>query len=393
MKRIVLVIVLLLIIAIPFKANAVTKDSIFKYLDSQEVCDKESKQLLNQYKLQFSRMIKESDLSDIELELVFNNIKSSVEELKKQGVCKKEDFKDIPSATLDKVEDKLIDAITTVIEAPSIYGEDVPKSINGVVIDRNTMTIQIISNNALADKFELNAKKFNYVGSSKVAVNTSYILIGLFIIISIVIIILKKKNKLTSMMIPLLAIDIVAFIIGISFIVFSKPINIGLGYLNMMRRPDSLVSKKIVVNENHEIMQYPNYYDEYAVLKIDSVNIEEKVAFGDGTDVLAADIGHATTSYMPGEGNTIIYSGHNYKLDNLENIKKNDEIVIETSYGVFTYKVTDTKIMKDNEYGKIEYDTGKEVLVLYTCYPFSKLVYGDKRFVVYAELTKESWAS
>ena len=391
MKKILLIIILSIVL-IPCSIKATTKEDIINYIDSQKVCDKETKQLLNQYKLQFSRMLKEREMSEPELDAVFNNIKSSVEELKKNDVCKIDDFKEVPEKVINKIENQMIDALTTVIEAPSIYGDDDPNAISGIIIDRENRTIHIISNNSLADKIEVTTKNFNYVGTNKIVATTSYIAIGVFVIATIAIIVLKKLNKLNSLIVPLISIDIVAFIIGIIFIILAKPINVGIGYLNMMRRPDSLVNKKIVINENHEIMQYPNYYDEYAVLKIKSANIEEKVAFGDGSDVLAGDIGHATTSYMPGEGNTIVYSGHNYKLENLNKVKKNDEIEIETSYGVFTYKVTDTKVMKDNQYGDIEFDTGKEILVIYTCYPFSSLVYGDKRFVVFAELTKESWA-
>ena len=390
MKKIILSLIICIVL-IPCSIHATTKEDIFNYIDSQKVCDNESKKLLNQYKLQFSRMVKERDLSEQELDVVFYNIKDSVEDLKSHGVCKIDDFKNVPDKVIDKVENKIIDAVTTVIEAPSIYGDNDSNSISGIIIDRKNKTIEVISNNSLADKFEINAKKFNYVGPNKAVVITTYIAIGVFVLSTILIIILKKINKLNAIIVPLLSIDIVSFIIGLVFIVLAKPINIGLGYVSMMQRPSSLVNKKIIVNENHEILQYPNYYDEYAELIISSINLDEKVAFGDGSDVLAGDIAHATTSYMPGEGNTIVYSGHNYKLEKLDKLKKNDEIVIKTSYGEFIYKVTNTKIMKDNEYDNIEYDTGKETLVIYTCYPLSSLVYGNKRLVVFAELAKESW--
>ena len=276
-------------------------------------------------------------------------------------------------------------AITTVVEAPTIYGEE--STIRGVIIDRENMTVHIISNDSLADKFEINSKSFNYVGPNKVVLITTYTCIGLFVGGVLLTIKLKKHKEL---IIPLLAFNIVVFLLSIGLICFSKQINTGIGYIKMMQMPKSLVSKKLIV-EDKEIKQYPNYYDEYAILKIKSINLEEKVAFGDSSDILMGSIGHSTTSYLPGEGHTIVYSGHNYKLSNLGKVRINDEITIETSYGVFTYRVTNTKIMNSSNYDSIDINTNKERLVLYTCYPFSSLVYGNKRYVVFAELVKESW--
>jgi sortase A len=349
------------------------------------VCDTESKNLVNQYKLQFSRIVKERDLSEKELEFIYNNIKDSCEELKSRGVCKKSDLKNISESVITKVEDHLIDAITTVVEAPTIYGEE--STIRGIIIDRENKTVHIISDNSIADKFEINSKTFNYVGPNKVVLITTYSFIGIFIV-GLVLLIVLRKNKLFN--IPLIAIEIVSLLFTIILIVNSKPINNVIGYIKMMQRPKDLVSKKIVV-QDRAIKQYPSYYDEYAILKIKSIGLEEKVAFGDSPDILAGNIGHTTTSYLPGEGKTIIYSGHNYKLNNLDRLNQNDEILITTSYGEFTYKVVDTRIMNVFDYNDIKVDTDNERLILYTCYPFSNLVYGNKRYVVFAELTKESW--
>ena len=384
MKRGYIIIILVLVL-IPINTKAITKNDIFDYLDSINVCDTESKNLVNQYKLQFSRIVKERDLTEKELDFIYKNIKDSCETLKSQGVCKKSDLKKVEAPIINQVEDNLIDAITTVVEAPTIYGEE--NTIKGIIIDRENMTVHIISNGSMADKFEIKSKSFNYVGPNKIVVFTTYISVCLFII-SLVLLI--KFRKINNIVLPLISFNIVVLIFSIGLICFSKQINNGINYIKLMQRPTILASKKVIV-ENKEIKQYPNYYDKYAILTINSISLEEDVVFGDSSDILATNIGHSTTSYLPGEGKTIVYSGHNYKLSNLGKIHNDDEIKIETSYGVFTYKVTGSRIMNVNEYDDIGLDTGKEMLVIYTCYPFSNLVYSNNRYVLFAELVKESW--
>ena len=107
MKKLFRLIILALIL-IPISTKAITKGDIFLYLDSIEVCDNESKNLINQYKLQFSRIVKERDLSEKELEFIYKNIRNSCEDLKNQGVCKKSDLKDV-TETIQQLEKCLKD--------------------------------------------------------------------------------------------------------------------------------------------------------------------------------------------------------------------------------------------------------------------------------------------
>ena len=144
--------------------------------------------------------------------------------------------------------------------------------------------------------------------------------------------------------------------------------------------------------KNQKIEVKPTYGSKYATLKIESLNIDLPVYYGDSKNILKDGIGHTTTSSFPGEGKRIIYNTHNYKefLGNLKNIKKDALIVVTTSYGKFEYQVTKTEILKANQFNKLK-NNSKESLVLYTCYPFDKLVYSDSRFIVYASLIEEKW--
>ena len=81
-------------------------------------------------------------------------------------------------------------------------------------------------------------------------------------------------------------------------------------------------------------------------------------------------------------------SGHNTGVfKELSSLKKGDKISIETVYGKFIYKVSDSEVVKETDVDILDknYD-----LILYTCYPNSNL-YGNKRIVVYADLNSSEW--
>ena len=82
--------------------------------------------------------------------------------------------------------------------------------------------------------------------------------------------------------------------------------------------------------------------------------------------------------------------GHNYKkmLRRLGEVQKGNLIKITTTYGEYTYKVYDMQLIKETELDKLPVQREKEILKLYTCYPFNNIGYATQRYVVYAELEK-----
>ena len=83
--------------------------------------------------------------------------------------------------------------------------------------------------------------------------------------------------------------------------------------------------------------------------------------------------------------------GHNYNgiLKTLPNIKLGDEIIITTSYGIFTYKVNNTKIVYYTNTEELPIQKEEEILMLYTCYPTDGLGHAVDRYVLYASLESE----
>ena len=82
--------------------------------------------------------------------------------------------------------------------------------------------------------------------------------------------------------------------------------------------------------------------------------------------------------------------GHNSEkvFRRFSELQKGNEIIIKTSYGEFKYKIYDMQLIQETEVEKIPIQKEKEILMIYTCYPFRNIGYTTQRYVVYAELEK-----
>ena len=140
--------------------------------------------------------------------------------------------------------------------------------------------------------------------------------------------------------------------------------------------------------ENKKLKNYPEYGTQYATIQIPSINVDVPVYFGDTLEILKKGVGHSSGSYFPGEGGSIIYMGHNSKnmFRRFSEVKKGDKITVKTSYGEFNYKIYDMQLIKETEIDKLPIQDQKEILMVYTCYPFNNIGYATQRYVLYAEL-------
>lgn len=137
---------------------------------------------------------------------------------------------------------------------------------------------------------------------------------------------------------------------------------------------------------NAEDVEYPSINKQFGELKIDNRDVSAKLFFGDGSIPLNNGVGVYAGSFIPGYGKTVLVAGHNNTYFNgLKNVKKGDIVNINTSYGNYQYKVTETKVV--GKYDKSAYDLSadEENLIMYTCYPFDELGLTELRYFVYAE--------
>ncbi len=145
-----------------------------------------------------------------------------------------------------------------------------------------------------------------------------------------------------------------------------------------------------VIDENNKIQNYPEYGTKYGTIKIPKIDVDLPIYFGDSLDILKNGVGHSSGSYFPGEGGSIVYMGHNSKkvFRRFSELQIGNEITVTTSYGEFNYKIYDMQLINEKEVDKIPIQKEKEILMVYTCYPFNNIGYATQRYVVYAELEK-----
>lgn len=96
--------------------------------------------------------------------------------------------------------------------------------------------------------------------------------------------------------------------------------------------------------------------------------------------------GHMQGSALPGmDGNCIIAGHRDTHFRVLKDIRKGDDIVLQTRTGEFHYRVRNTEVVPSWDNKPLR-TTAEPVLSLITCYPFYYVGPAPKRFVVRAEL-------
>lgn len=190
----------------------------------------------------------------------------------------------------------------------------------------------------------------------------------------------------------IVALFVTAVILGIIKLFFGQKIGeifllvnkVSINIENKKEEPTKInVEKKTLEN-------YPEYGTKYGTIEIDKIGVNLPIYYGDTLEILKKGVGHSSGSYFPGEGGTIIYMGHNSKkmFRRLGELQKGNEIKVTTTYGEYTYKIYDMQLIKETELDKLPIQNEKEILMLYTCYPFNNVGYATQRYVVYAELEK-----
>src|SRR5689334_13055161 len=107
-----------------------------------------------------------------------------------------------------------------------------------------------------------------------------------------------------------------------------------------------------------------------AKLSIPRLDTEVYIVEGDGEEELRRGPGHLAGSALPGgRGNCIIAGHRDTHFRVLKNIRKGDDIVLETRNGQFLYRVKTTRIVTPDNTSALK-PTSDPELNLITCYPF-----------------------
>ena len=196
--------------------------------------------------------------------------------------------------------------------------------------------------------------------------------------------------KVEAIIIDLIVASLIVLgLIGGVKLIFGKQIKSAIEVIDMVSiSTDSNVISEIKFDkEVQEIKEYPEYGTRYANIKIESIDVNLPLYYGDKLSILKNGVGQSSGAFFPGEGGTIICMGHNTKtfLYRLPEVKLDDMIEIQTTYGEFKYKVYDTKIVNMYDVDQLPVQKNEEILMLYTCYPVNGIGHKTDRWVVYAK--------
>ncbi len=183
----------------------------------------------------------------------------------------------------------------------------------------------------------------------------------------------------------------IILICAMCYLFFGAEINETVSLINKVSiNIENKQDESVVLNEQNKIQNYPEYGTKYATIEIPKIDVNLPVYYGDTLEVLKKGVGHSSGSYFPGEGGSIIYMGHNSKkvFRRFSELQIGNEITVKTNYGEYKYKIYDMKLIKETELDKLPVQKEKEILMIYTCYPFNNIGYTTQRYVVYAELEK-----
>jgi sortase A len=120
-----------------------------------------------------------------------------------------------------------------------------------------------------------------------------------------------------------------------------------------------------------------------AKISVPSVRWSGVVLEGSDDRVLAGGPGHVVGSAYPGEPDNVVISNHNTYSLQFGDLKPGDQIILDTDYGHFVYRVTGTRVAGAND-RSITAHTDKAQLTFTTCWPLYAGAFATQRFVISA---------
>lgn len=203
---------------------------------------------------------------------------------------------------------------------------------------------------------------------------------------------LRKKQSIVN------ALFLAVIVIGVGFMSWAI-FNIWTQSHNVDKEPskpntfDTEKSKSEELNSTpvKKIILYPVYPakgDNIGSVTIPAINTTLPIFQGTDEKELKKGVGHYSQSVLPGEEDNSVLSGHRETtFRELGKLKIGDLVIVKTSAGTFTYKVSGTRIVHADDRTVIV-PTDHAVLTMTTCYPFNFIGKAPDRFIVSSDLIK-----
>lgn len=151
-------------------------------------------------------------------------------------------------------------------------------------------------------------------------------------------------------------------------------------------------NKSVATNANNELpsskIDYPVGGQLYGKVKIEKLQLNVPLYFGDTEEILREGAGQFMGSVYPGELGTTLIGGHNVDdFGKLGAAQVGDEITLQTTYGNYVYRINrlDVRDKKDKEINDMIYQRNDRRLILYTCYPIDSLGLTNERLFAIGE--------
>ena len=126
--------------------------------------------------------------------------------------------------------------------------------------------------------------------------------------------------------------------------------------------------------------------DTIARMAIPRLHMDLYVVEGDDSEDLRRGPGHMSGTAMPGATGNCVIAGHrDTHFRALKDVRRGDDIIIQTKAGQFLYRVERTNIVPPTDTRSLQPTRASE-LNLITCYPFYYVGSAPERFVVQAQL-------
>lgn len=128
--------------------------------------------------------------------------------------------------------------------------------------------------------------------------------------------------------------------------------------------------------------------DEIGRVWVDGTEVDCTLYWGDDGNQFrdGAGVHSADGCVLPGENGTVFVGAHtNTWFVDLKSAEIGSIIHMETPWGNFSYKITETKVIQETEIDQCRWGEQTPSCILYTCYPFGILVPTSQRYLVYAD--------
>lgn len=124
-------------------------------------------------------------------------------------------------------------------------------------------------------------------------------------------------------------------------------------------------------------------------IEIVSIGLSSMVLEGIDRQALQRGVGHVPGTALPGQPGNVALAGHRDTFFRaLRNIRKDDEITLETLNGSYRYRVDLTQVVAPEDTDALK-GSDDAILTLVTCYPFSFVGPAPQRFIVRAHRVSE----